>query len=251
MSKSSSPHAAILCCVCLFALDATAGEFTGSGELGLAASRGNSKSENVNAKLELALEQERWSHGFFASALRAKGESTGDFDGDGTVEERFTTTANRFELGASSAFRFNGHSYLIGSLRYENDDFAPFENQATASLNYGYTFIDSEATRLSAEAGPGLRRAELADGSSESELIARAAVKYRQQLTETTQLENNLLVESGSDNTFIQNFVGVSVAINQALALKAGLEARHNTDVQPGVDKTDTQTTLNLVYNFK
>ena len=42
---------------------------------------------------------------------------------------------------------------------------------------------------------------------------------------------NKLLVESGDYNTFAQNDLGVSVAMNSHLALKAGLQARRNSDV--------------------
>ncbi len=38
--------------------------------------------------------------------------------------------------------------------------------------------------------------------------------------------------------------------MSDALALKAGLEVRHNTDVLVGTKKTDTLTTVNLVYGF-
>ena len=62
---------------------------------------------------------------------------------------------------------------------------------------------------------------------------------------------NKFLVESGSDNTFLENDTALSVSINDRLALKIGLNIRHNTDVTGLVDDTDTLTTANLVYNFK
>ncbi|MCB2018901.1 MAG: DUF481 domain-containing protein, partial [Hydrogenophaga sp.] len=105
---------------------------------------------------------------------------------------------------------------------------------------------------LSAEVGPGYRRAKLAStGNTESEVIARGVVDFKHSLTDTTDLVNNFLVEAGSDNTFMQNDFGVAVKISDAFALKAGLQARHNTDVAAGQKKTDTLTTVNLVYNFK
>jgi putative salt-induced outer membrane protein len=79
----------------------------------------------------------------------------------------------------------------------------------------------------------------------------RGKLEYKQALTGNTQLYNTLLMESGSDNTFAQNDTGVTVAMNEAFALKAGVQLRHNTDVGPGIEKTDTLTTLNLVYDIK
>jgi putative salt-induced outer membrane protein len=39
--------------------------------------------------------------------------------------------------------------------------------------------------------------------------------------------------------------------MNDRLALKAGWQARHNSDVADGKRKTDTLTTVNLVYTYK
>lgn len=233
---------------------ATTDGWTGTGELGFALSRGNARSESLNARLAFGKEAGQWKHDWFAAALRAKGEVTGDFDGDGVAEERYELNANRYELGASSAYRFDERQYVVGSGRYENDDFSPYEYQATLSIGYGRKLIDSERTKLSADIGPGFRRARVADGGdTENGAILRGKVDFMHQLTGNTQLVNAFLVESGSDNTFVQNDLGIVVAMNEAFALKAGLQVRHNTEVD-GVDnvkKTDTLTTVNLVYNFR
>lgn len=233
------------------AADATEG-WTGTGELGLALARGNAKSENLNTKLAFVNEDDRWKHQFSLAALRAKGEVVGDFDGDGVPEERFELNANRYEAAASSALKMNERAYWIGALRYENDDFAPFDSQSTFSIGYGYTAIDSETTKLSAEVGPGYRRAKSSStGETENDTIVRGQIDFSHQLTANTTLGNLLLVESGSDNTFIQNDLGLKVAMNSKLALKAGVQVRNNSDVGPGIDKTDTLTTVNLVYTFE
>lgn len=228
--------------------------WTGTGELGLALARGNARSESVNAKLAFAREDESWKHGFHTSALRSKGEVTGDFDGDGVEEESFEINANRYEVAASSGYKFDESDYVVGALRYENDDFSAFEYQATASAGYGHKFIEDERTALLTEVGPGLRRSRDAEtGEVENGAIVRGLLDFKHKLTENSELFNTLLVESGSDNTYLQNDFGVTVAMNEAFALKAGLQARHNTDVdeEAGVEKTDTLTTVNLVYSFK
>jgi putative salt-induced outer membrane protein len=245
---------AILAAAVLSALSATAAaaDWTGTGELGLALARGNARSENLNGKLAFATEDANWKHSYHASVLRAKGEVVGDFDGDGTPEERFDLNANRYELGATSALKVNEISSWIAALRYENDDFAPFDHQSTFSLGYGHQFIASDATSLRGEIGPGYRRAkESATGDTVSDVIVRGLVDYKHKLTGNTQLFNTLLLESGDDNTFAQNDFGVAVAMNESFALKAGIQLRHNTDVGPNIDKTDTLTTVNLVYNIK
>jgi putative salt-induced outer membrane protein len=232
-------------------LAAQADGLTGTGELGLAVSRGNTEAENFNAKLSLVQEADDWTHKFGLSALRARNRIA-LVDEDGAVERRYELSANRYQLNASSAYNMNPRASWVGALRYENDDFAAFAHQTTFSLGFGYKLVDNERTTLQTEIGPGYRRARRRDdGATESDLILRGLVDYKQALTATTTLTNTLLFESGADNTFAQNDFGVSVAMNSRLALKAGLQLRHNTEVEATTKRTDTLTTVNLVYSLK
>lgn len=252
MNKHTSLLAAALIAALPMAASAQDAGWSGTGEFGLAMARGNARSDNANGKIAFANEDDQWKHAFYLSALRNKAEVTGDFDGDGVVEEQMQLSANRYEFGASSALKLNEISSWIAALRYENDDFAPYEHQTTFSIGYGHKFINSQRTTLATEIGPGYRRAKDAiTGETNSELIARGLLDFKHQLTDNTSFYNLLLVESGSDNTFASNELGVVVAMNEKLALKAGFDARHNTDVGPGIKKTDTLTKVNLVYNFK
>lgn len=217
--------------------------WTGAGELGLALSRGNSDNESLNAKLGLNFEEEAWKHSLGFAALRQKGESA--------ASDELELTANRYELSGSSAWTWDQRRYVIGSLRYENDDFAPYEYQAIGAIGLGWYVIKEEATEWLIEGGPGYRRfKDVATGETDGEGVLRAKMAYKHAFNDNTSFENVLLVESGSDNTFAQNNVGVSVKMNAKLALKAGLEIRHNTDVAPGLEKTDRLFTTNLVYSF-
>lgn len=234
--------------------DETRQGWSGSGELGLAIASGNSRSENLNAKLAFKNEDDRWKHSYFASAVRSKGEVTDDFNGDGVKEERYDLSANRYQLGASSAYKLDPKNYVVGAARYENDDFSSYDYQATVSVGYGHQFIQNQTTSLLTEIGPGYRRARDSEtGEVQNGAIARGLVDFKHALTDNTDLVNTLLIEAGSDNTFAQDDFGVSVAMNEAFALKAGVQVRHNTNVDEdaGVKKTDTLSTVNLVYSFK
>ncbi len=229
------------------------GGWAGSGELGFAASRGNSKSENLNAKINFSKEDDVWKDNFYLTALRSKGNSTSiqTINGVPTAVTRYDYTANRYEAGASAGYKFDERSYLVGALRYENDDFSPFTYQAVLSLGYGYTAIKNERTELSFEIGPGYKRFEpILTRETESDIVGRGLISFKHRFNENTGFENTLLVEAGSDNTFYQNDSGLVVNMNKTLALKLGYQIRHNTDVSPGTKKTDQLMTTNLVYNF-
>jgi putative salt-induced outer membrane protein len=70
-------------------------------------------------------------------------------------------------------------------------------------------------------------------------------------LTATTKVVDRFLVETGSSNTYFQNDLGLEVTITGALGLRVGYQVRHNTSVQPGVEKTDTLSTIGLQYETK
>ncbi|MHA6205748.1 DUF481 domain-containing protein [Dyella soli] len=238
------------------------GGWTGSGEFGFASSYGNSRSENINAKLGLSQENEMWKNNFFLNGLRSKGEVE-VVDQQGNQVDRLTTTANRYDAGASVGFKLDPRSYIVTAARYEHDDFGANLWQGIVSVGYGYIALKTDRTELSFEAGPGYKRYRPADVAeqvngvnvnvqqdTQSELVGRGLVNYKYRLTDNTALEDTLLLEAGSKNKYYQNDIGLSVSMTRKVALKLGYQVRYNSDVQPGTDNTDTLVTTNLVYNF-
>ena len=265
----------LIAAVCLFAFagvvqaqdaDTTTatdnGGWTGSGEFGFASARGNSRTENVNAKLGLNQENEQWKNSFFLDALRSKSQQT-VVDTNGNTLKQFNTTANRYDGGASVGLKLDPRSYIVGAARYEHDDFGANLWQGIVSLGYGYIALKDGRNELSFEIGPGYKRYRPADVEvvvngvvehlrqpTESEMVARGLANYKYRLTENTAFEDTFLMEAGSKNTYLQNDAGVAVSMTRKLALKVGFQVRHNSDVLPGTKKTDTLTTTNLVYSF-
>jgi len=232
------PVLAVLACA-LAPLSASAAEedWSGSGELGLAISKGNTDSETVVGKFKLAREDDTWRHAVLASFLY------GTSDG--------LENARRYELFGSSGYRFAERHYVFGSGRNERDHFSSDEYQTTIAGGYGFEAFMSEETKLVFEIGPGYRWSKEQDVRvHNNEAIARGFMDFSHQLTETTRLFDTLLVESGGDNTFVRNEFGVQVRMTDALALKAGFEIRHNTDVSDDRRRTDRLTTVNVVYGF-
>ena len=216
----------------------TMAEWTGLGEVGVVAARGNTETDTVNGRVELEFTRERWTNGSVVSGVYSR-------DAD-------ETRASRLVLANKTEYELSERSYVLGALRYDRDRFTDYRYQTTASLGYGHHFLDTERHKLSGEVGPGVRYAELRESAeTDTDFIVRGFLKYGWQISETAELKNRLLVESSTDNTFTENELSVTVAINDRLALKAGLAARHNTDVEPGTKSTDTLTTVNLVYNFR
>ncbi len=219
--------------VAAFAADS----WSGTGELGLAIAKGNSDNQTLNAKLGLSKESDKWKHSLGAAFLYGKSDGT--------------ESARRYEVFGTTGYRLTERSYVFGAIRSERDRFAANEYQWTTSGGYGFEAIKNETTHLTLEIGGGYRWAKLQNQRVQiNEAIIRGYMDFGHKFNENTSFYDTLLVEAGSDNTFVRNDLGVLVKMTDALALKAGVEVRHNTDVQIGVKKTDTLTTLNIVYGF-
>ncbi|RDS81567.1 DUF481 domain-containing protein [Dyella monticola] len=238
------------------------GTWTGSGELGFASTTGNSRSQNINAKLALNQETDQWKNSFFADWLRSKGQVTVT-DAQGQTLKQFDTTADRYDFGASAGYKLDPRSYIVLAGRYDHDDFASNRWQGTVSIGYGYMALKTDRTQLSFELGPGYTEYQPATGSQtingvtvpyvasrQSEVVARGLVNYKYRITDNTAFDNTFLMEAGPKNTYLQNDMGLAVSMTKKLSIKVGFQVRHNSAVLPGIRHTDTLTTTNLVYNL-
>src|SRR6056297_2586019 len=225
-----------LACVLLLVGTAQA-EFSGTGEFGLVINRGNSESEAANARLNLLWQSDQWENE--ASAVGVYASDSG------------ATSANRFTLANTLNYNLTERSYVGGSVRYDRDKFSSFRYQSSVAAAYGYRLLTGDVHFLSVEAGPGYQFNEIrSTEETQNQMILRAQASYEWIISETATLTNNLLIESGSDNTFAENTLALKVAVNSRISLGSGVTVRHNTDVEPGSKKTDTLTTLTLAYNF-
>lgn len=238
------------------------GGWSGSGEFGYAAASGNSHTENINAKLGLTQENDYWKNNFFLNAVRSKGDVVVT-NAAGNDVKQFSTTANRYDAGASVGYKLDPRSYIVTAARYDHDDFGANLWQGIISVGYGYIALKTQKTELSFEIGPGYKQyrpaneVEQVNGANEvlsqpvvHEVVARGLINYKYHLTDNTAFEDTFLTESGSANKYFQNDAGLSVSITKKFAVKVGFQVRYNSDTKPGINSTDTLTTTNLVYNF-
>lgn len=265
--------ASSMLCMPAIALAATSTQpsnWSGSGEFGLAQASGNTKSLNVDAKLNLAYEDDIWKDAFFLDVNRAKSNVKTPVVVNGTTvgtADTYQTTANHFDVGGSVGYKFSPRAYVVGAARYDRDDFAPNRWQEVASIGFGYILFKDARAELSFEAGPGYKRYQpqtytvidttvtpplVTDVTPavENEAIGRALVNYKLAITDSTSLQETFLAEVGSQNKYYQNDIGLAVAMTKTLALKVAYENRYNSSIVPGTKHMDSLFTTNLVYSF-
>ena len=212
------------------------GAWRGNAELGGSMSTGNTDASSLNARLKLGYEHNRWDNRLRLDVFYARedGEDTanrtlGEFQSDYTLTER---------------------DYLFGALRGVHDEFSGYKYQTSLAGGYGRKLWVSDQGSLRLEGGPGVRHSKDNDDNSNTDLIGRFAGSFEYNISQTATFEQDAVVIVGSDNTEIESITGVSAALTDTLAMKLAFTVQHNTDVPADTKKTDTFTSLNLVYNF-
>ena len=212
--------------------------WSGAGEVGFVNTTGNTESTALNVTLGIVKTTEKWRYRFGGTALMTSED--GDKD-----NERYTA-----ELQADRKLGEKG--YLFGVYRYESDKFGSYDPSQSITIGYGRELMKSEKQVLKGEIGGGYRKQEeRLTGETQSDAIIRILLDDAWQIFSTTSWTNRLLIETGSNNTFTQWNTGLTVSMTDAFALKLGFELRNNSDIPPGdSEKTDTITSVNLVYGF-
>jgi putative salt-induced outer membrane protein len=223
-------------------------QWSGKSAAGVVIASGNTSTRTANAKLDLQYQTDQWK-----LQLGAAGIYSSDSIG--------TTTAQRWGTHGQSDVNFTPKNFWFSSARYENDRFSGFLYQATLGTGVGRRFYDTSDTKLRAQAGVGYKLSQTRpsfdpDGAfiaphTERAVIFQAGFDYEHQLTANTQVIDKFLAEAGRENTYLQNELTLQVKMNEVLALAVGYAVRHNTQPPAAFKKTDTLTTLNLVYELK
>ena len=210
--------------------------WSGKATLGYLATSGNTENSTLNSGLEVGFATGAWAHAVTAAAI--------------TASENEVTTAEAYDLGWKTERELTEKSYLFGRLNWRKDNFGAYDTQFSQTLGYGRRIIDNDVHKLNAEVGAGARQSEFQDGTKENETILRGGAFYTWQFSETANFQQDLTIEAGDENTNLVSFSAVSAKLLGDLALVASFTVKHNTEVPPLTEKTDTYTALSLEYAF-
>ena len=240
----------ILVAAAVLAAPVAQAQWTGKAELGVLLTDGNTESKSANSKLDLTHEGDKWKQNIHAAALYGEAEFA---------------TAERYEAGYKADYKLTDRLSWFLALRGEEDRFSGFAYQATVSTGVTYKFVDNATTKFDGSVGAGYKTfqpqvlikspaGEVLDrieGESDSEPVGVLGSNFEHAFTETTKITNKFLTEIGSENTAVQDDLALQVSMSDVLALAVGLGVRYNSDPPPLAESTDTQLTVNLVYNIK
>ena len=220
--------------------ETAAGEETGpwSGKvlLGFLATDGNTESSSLNTGFEIGYASGNWVHGLDGRAIHSTQESN--------------TIAEAYELGWKTEYDFSANSFAFGRVDWRKDRFSGYDQQISQTAGYGRRIIDAAAHVLNGEVGVGARQLDVADGTSEDEVIFRGGLDYTWTFSETAQFTQDVVVESGDANTYLESVTAIKTTLIGDLALVASYTIKNNSEVPAGTEETDTYSALSLEYAF-
>jgi putative salt-induced outer membrane protein len=175
------------------------------------------------------------------------------------------TTAQAWDAHAQANYNVTPKLYWFVGANYTDDRFSGFAYQRAVTTGVGYQIIQSDATKLTAQAGVGYQqlrpeiltkddiggvigRTEL---DSEGDAVFSGAVNFEHSFNAYTKLLAAATVLSGSENTLTTASVALQVKMSNRLALAVGYQLSDNSNPPAGSGPRDTLTTLSLVYDMK
>ena len=212
-----------------------ASSWTGEAELGYISTSGNTDTNTLNSKAKLINDRIQWKHTFIAEATRSS--------------DKDVITARRSFLSGKSDYKLGEKSYLFGLFEYEDDRFSGFDYQASLTAGYGRKLIGREYLTWDAELGAGREQRKLISDGKDSEAIVYAGTEVNWKISESASFNEKLTVKNG-DATTTKSVSAIKARINSKLATKITYTIKHVSEVPPGIDKTDEEFAVTLVYNF-
>ncbi|HEY3784929.1 MAG TPA: DUF481 domain-containing protein [Steroidobacteraceae bacterium] len=219
-------------------------------QLGYAKTSGNTDSSTGNALFHIARAFDPWKVLFGLEGLY--GSTKGE------------TTAQAWDTYLQAHYSFTDRLYGYGGVRYDDNRFSGFAYQEALTTGAGYQFVKTDATKLSAQIGVGARhlRPEILTEDAVGGIISAqeldaatdavidGGVNLEHAFNQYTKLIGAVAVESGRQNTMTTAGISLQVKMSNVLSLAAGYQLVRNSQPPPGAGPTNSNTTLNLVYEL-
>jgi len=211
--------------------------FSGEAELGFVATDGNTQTQNLNAKGKVGHEATHWRTEGQAEAVLAS--DTGG------------ATAERYLASAKTDRKLGERAYLFVTAAWEKDRFSGFDWRVTEALGYGYRLVATDRTTLDLEAGPGARQSRVeATGDTETETLGRIHLDLEWKPGDTSTFSEDATAEIGDQSTITRSVTALKAQVAGQLATKVSFTVKNTSSVPAGVEKTDYETAVTLVYGF-
>jgi len=204
--------------------------------LGYVGTTGNTDTTSLNTEVLLKFGTVRWTNNLKFQALGS--------------QEDDASTAERYFLDEKSDFNLDDRQYIFGKGTYDDDRFSGYEYQATATAGYGRYFFKQANYTLQGFGGAGYRKSDVVNAGSENEGIFTVGQNLSWQFSPSSSIVQSLTSDIGGDITISRFELGLVSNLLDRVATKIAFQARNTSEVPLGNKKTDTQTSVSLIYSF-
>lgn len=219
--------------------DPPAGPWSGTAEVSLVATSGNSDTRTFGLGSEVAYDAGDWS--WLARLSYVESET------DDQLEARSRSVLSE----VSRAFSERVDAYGEGG--YLQDRFAGIERRLTVEGGLGYRVSVGAPHALRVRGGFGFARETRLAGRNLSQATANLSTRYRWTITETGSVTNDTAIvadlRSGEDRR-VTNELAAVAALSTRLSLKVSHKLSFVHAPVPGFENTDTILSAALVANF-
>ncbi|KNC68581.1 DUF481 domain-containing protein [Pseudoalteromonas ardens] len=230
-----------------------------TSEVGAIITSGNTETTTLKGALKAKHNLENWRNEYKLDGIYKEDEIEND-DGE-RISER---TNEKYSVSMQGNYKLNeDHSHLFIYGSYDSDYFGAYRSETVVSVGYGLRLLSLDTMYLDAEIGPGMKRFEYQDdstevdengnplaGTTDNEVIGVAKVDFEWQVSDNARFTQVVGVEYGDTNTKTTSESALMTKINGSLQMKVAYNITHNSTVDEGKENTDTETSLTLVYSF-
>lgn len=212
-----------------------------NAEFGYLVTAGNSESQSINAGLDVLKISNLWQNTLLFNAYK--------------TSEQKVTSSERYALEGKTAYSLSDHNFFFLFGLYEDDRFSGYKYQVTTAGGVGRRLLKTDKVSFDLEMGPGFRRSMLLEPNpltneqSETEAIITIGSLYKLWVSENTQFRQELSFDLGEEATISKLGVSVLFQVNGHIRFKLSYKVRHTSEVPIGVEKSDTQSSIGIVYS--
>jgi len=165
-------------------------------------------------------------------------------ENEGTVDEDSLLYDLQYTRDFASSYY--GFAKLQGTV-----DSLPFDTADNyLGLGVGYRVFDTAAVQWTVQAGGGYRVADLNGLDDFKEPAISLSSGYYNQVADNLAVTMDTDVIASDSDPVVFNDLGLNVSITDTLALRTSIVTEYHTDPAPGLESTDNNFGVSLVYNF-
>lgn len=229
--------------------------FKASAELGALYKTGNNRSADILAGFDANYEKDLWRAKLDFNLLVKQTEVANE---NNSTDLKTTQQKWNIDLQGNRTLDEKSKNYIYGNGFYEDDRFNSFERQWSISSGWGRRWYKSKDSTFDADFGPGFKRDVISgiDGAADEtrdSFIIQAQATYTRKLNKHVEFKQFAVAKwatKSDENSTLRAETSVVTKLIETLQLKFSFKLDHNTEVDAGRKKTQTQTGITLVYSF-